>query len=48
MGYGQGTHGFPWGRFAAVLLVLAGAAYAAQRPHSFVYYLVKFILLPIP
>jgi ABC-type uncharacterized transport system substrate-binding protein len=38
----------PWGKVAGFALVIAAAIYASQHPHSFFYYLVKFIITPVP
>jgi hypothetical protein len=37
-----------WGRIAGVALLLAAGAYAVQHPHSFVYYVVKALVSPVP
>jgi len=44
------TQGFrgPWGKVTGFVLLIAAAIYASQHPHSFFYYLLKFIVAPIP
>jgi len=40
--------GMPWGRVIAMAILVVAAIYASQHPHSFFYYLLKFIITPIP
>jgi hypothetical protein len=39
---------FPWGQVVGMMLVIGAGFYASQHPHSFFYYLIKFIVSPIP
>jgi len=36
----------PLARVAGIVLVILASLYAIQHPHSFTYYLVKFIVTP--
>jgi ABC-type uncharacterized transport system substrate-binding protein len=38
----------PWGKVAGIALLIVASVYASQHPHSFIYYLVKIIISPIP
>jgi ABC-type uncharacterized transport system substrate-binding protein len=38
----------PWGKIVGFVLVILAAIYASQHPHSFFYYMVKFIIMPVP
>ena len=40
--------GFSWGYLAGIVLLIAAVFYAVQHPHSFIYYLVKILVIPIP
>ena len=38
----------PWVKVVGFALVILAAIYASQHPHSFFYYIVKFIIMPVP
>jgi hypothetical protein len=38
----------PWGKVAGMALLIVAVIYAVQHPHSFFYFLVKLILIPVP
>jgi hypothetical protein len=50
MGSQSETSGFtiPWGKVAGMALLIVAVIYAVQHPHSFFYFLVKLILIPVP
>ena len=37
-----------WAKISVAALLFAATAYAVKHPHSFFYYLLKFIIAPIP
>ena len=37
-----------WGELAGTAIMLACVFYAVQHPHSFFYYFIKMLVIPVP